>query len=377
MSGGWQVGVDVGGTFTDVVAVCREPAGTRIAKVPSRSDDRVAGLLAALRAVNLAWSDVDDLIHGTTLVTNAIVEEDFADVALIATRGFSDTLAIGRQNRLHLYRLDLPPKPAAQVPGELRFEIGERIDHEGRVLEPMEALGGRGDSAGRSERRERGCGIADAFLRQPRSRGGAGRTLARILPFCRALEPGEPGGQGVRAHGDDGVERRGHAARGRLSRPARCGETAGFEAAPVPLRGRDGLSGGIARAAAGSRRVRARGRGGRRRPHRPGARNRSRDQLRHGRHHHRCRPDRRRRSADFQRSVARRSAAATADGGGGVNRSGRRLHRPPRPRRPRRRAGERRRRPGARLLRSRGRAPDGERRQPGAGIHEPGSPAGR
>ena len=138
MSGGWQVGVDVGGTFTDVVAVSRTRADTRVAKVPSRSDDRVAGLLSALRAVNLEWSDVDDLIHGTTIVTNAIIEDDFADVALIATRGFSDTLAIGRQNRRHLYRLDLPPKPDPQVPGELRFEVGERIDHEGRVLEPMD-----------------------------------------------------------------------------------------------------------------------------------------------------------------------------------------------------------------------------------------------
>ena len=111
MSGGWQVGVDVGGTFTDVVAVRRGQDDTRVAKVPSRSDDRVAALVSALRAVNLAWSDVDDLIHGTTLVTNAIVEDDFADVALIATRGFSDTLAIGRQNRLHLYR----PRPSAQA----------------------------------------------------------------------------------------------------------------------------------------------------------------------------------------------------------------------------------------------------------------------
>ena len=139
MSGGWQVGVDVGGTFTDVVAVRRGQADTRVAKVSSCSDDRVAALVSALRAVNLAWSDVDDLVHGTTLVTNAIVEDDLAEVALIATRGFSDTLAIGRQNRLHLYRLDLPPKPAPQVPGELRFEVDERIDHEGRVLEPMEA----------------------------------------------------------------------------------------------------------------------------------------------------------------------------------------------------------------------------------------------
>jgi len=138
MSGGWQVGVDVGGTFTDVVAVNRNGTDTRVAKVRSRSDDRVAGLLDALRAVDLAWPDVDDLIHGTTLVTNAIIEDDLAEVALIATRGFSDTLAIGRQNRRHLYRLDLPPKLAPQVPAELRFEVSERLDHEGRVLEPMD-----------------------------------------------------------------------------------------------------------------------------------------------------------------------------------------------------------------------------------------------
>ena len=137
-SGGWRVGVDVGGTFTDVVAVNRAGSDTRVAKVPSRSDDRAAGLLAALGAVDLAWSDVDDLIHGTTLVTNAIVEDDLAEVALIATRGFSDTLAIGRQNRRHLYRLDLPPKLAPQVPAELRFEVRERLDHEGRMLEPMD-----------------------------------------------------------------------------------------------------------------------------------------------------------------------------------------------------------------------------------------------
>ena len=139
MSGGWQVGVDVGGTFTDVVAVHQAHRETRVAKVPSRSDDRVAGLLAALRAVGLVWSEVDDLIHGTTMVTNAIVEGELAEVALIATRGFSDTLAIGRQHRRHLYRLDLPPKLAPQVPAELRFEVTERLDHEGRVLEALDS----------------------------------------------------------------------------------------------------------------------------------------------------------------------------------------------------------------------------------------------
>ncbi|MBZ0217048.1 MAG: hypothetical protein K8F25_10880, partial [Fimbriimonadaceae bacterium] len=137
MSNGWKVGVDIGGTFTDVVAVRPSDGTVRSAKVETQIEDRVAGLLAALDAVGLAWTDVDDLIHGTTMVTNAIVEDDLAPVALIATEGFSDTLAIGRQNRQHLYRLDLEPKIKPQVPPERRFEVAERMDHEGRVLKDL------------------------------------------------------------------------------------------------------------------------------------------------------------------------------------------------------------------------------------------------
>ena len=138
MPNGWEVGIDVGGTFTDVVAVKRACGEARTAKVATRAGDRVAGLLAALEAVGLDWSDVDDLVHGTTLITNAIVEDDLAKVALVATRGFRDTLEIGRQNRRHLYRLDLPPKVPPQVPSELRFEVTERLDHEGNVLEALD-----------------------------------------------------------------------------------------------------------------------------------------------------------------------------------------------------------------------------------------------
>ena len=138
MPNGWKVGIDVGGTFTDVVAVRQEPGEVRVAKVPSRSDDRIAGLASALQAVGLAWSDVDDLIHGTTIVTNAIIQGDHARVALIATKGFSDTLEIGRQNRRHLYRLDLPPKLPPQVPAERRFEVTERLGHDGRVMTALD-----------------------------------------------------------------------------------------------------------------------------------------------------------------------------------------------------------------------------------------------
>ena len=138
MPNGWQVGIDVGGTFTDVIAHHRARGEVRAAKVPSRTDDRIAGLVAALGAVHLEWSDVDDLIHGTTIVTNAIIQGEHAKVALIATQGFSDTLAIGRQNRRHLYRLDLPPKLAPQVPAERRFEVSERLDHDGRVMTALD-----------------------------------------------------------------------------------------------------------------------------------------------------------------------------------------------------------------------------------------------
>ena len=139
MSSGWQVGVDIGGTFTDVVAFQPSTGALAEAKVRSHPDDPIAGLLAALEAVGISWERVADLMHGTTMVTNAIVEDRLATVALIATEGFADTLAIGRQNRRHLYRLDLEAKIRPQVPEHLRFEVSERCDVHGDVLTPLTA----------------------------------------------------------------------------------------------------------------------------------------------------------------------------------------------------------------------------------------------
>ena len=137
MSSAWQVGIDIGGTFTDVIAFQPSTGEIAQAKVRSHPDDAIAGLLAALEAVGIPWERVDDLMHGSTLITNAIVEDRLAEVALIATEGFADTLAIGRQNRRHLYRLDLEPKARPQVPERLRFEVAERLDVHGDVLTPL------------------------------------------------------------------------------------------------------------------------------------------------------------------------------------------------------------------------------------------------
>lgn len=135
----WQVGIDIGGTFTDVVALLPPSGETRAAKVPTRRGDPVASILEALAAVGLAAAQVADLVHGTTLVTNAIVEDRVEPVALIATAGFEDVLDIGRAARLHLYRLDLPPKLAAQVPPQRRIGVVERLDHSGAVVTPLDA----------------------------------------------------------------------------------------------------------------------------------------------------------------------------------------------------------------------------------------------
>ena len=134
----WEVGTDIGGTFTDIIAIRRNPAETRIAKVPSRPHAPVDAMLEAIEAVGLQKDQVKRFVHGTTRVTNAIVEERLPKVALIATAGFEDVLDIGRYRRRDLYRLDIPPKSPSLVPRELCFGLVERLDHEGNVLKPLE-----------------------------------------------------------------------------------------------------------------------------------------------------------------------------------------------------------------------------------------------
>lgn len=133
----WQLGIDIGGTFTDVVASNTGTGEIRSGKVPSNYDDPLTALLGAIGAVGLEWDEVDELTHGTTMVTNAIVENRIDDVALVSTLGFGDTIAIGRVRRKHIYHMDLLPKQPPLVPAELRFEVDERVDHTGQVVQPL------------------------------------------------------------------------------------------------------------------------------------------------------------------------------------------------------------------------------------------------
>ncbi|HEU4367071.1 MAG TPA: hydantoinase/oxoprolinase family protein [Methylomirabilota bacterium] len=131
-----RVGVDVGGTFTDLVAA-DEAGRTWSCKVPTTPANPAEAVLDGLAALGRQTGPWASLAHGTTLVTNAIVERRGARTALVTTRGFRDVLEIARQNRTHLYRLDLPAKPEPLVPRHLRHEVTERVGPDGTVLAPL------------------------------------------------------------------------------------------------------------------------------------------------------------------------------------------------------------------------------------------------
>src|SRR4051795_6714069 len=126
------LGVDVGGTFTD--AVLLDGGVVHTAKVPTTPREESVGVMRAVEAVleraGATAGEVELFAHGMTVGTNALLEERGARTALIATRGFSDLLEIGRQDRPELYRL-CAPKPPPLVEESLRFEAAERVGPEG------------------------------------------------------------------------------------------------------------------------------------------------------------------------------------------------------------------------------------------------------
>ncbi len=130
-SGTVRVGIDVGGTFTDVVVV--HDGQVSVAKVPSTPADQSIGAMAALRQVGVRAQDVAAVAHGTTVATNALLERRGARTALLTTDGFRDVIEIGRQARPSLYDLSRRP-PAALVPRELRFTVRERVGPGGELV---------------------------------------------------------------------------------------------------------------------------------------------------------------------------------------------------------------------------------------------------
>ena len=135
MSAPTRVGVEVGGTFTDLVAF--EAGGVRITKVPSTPQEPHRGAIAALDESGLAMDTAGDLVHGSTVATNAVLERKGAKVAFFATEGFRDLLVLQRQSRRSIYDIHYR-KPQPVVPQRDTFEIPERIGPHGEVVTPLD-----------------------------------------------------------------------------------------------------------------------------------------------------------------------------------------------------------------------------------------------
>ncbi|WP_067182338.1 hydantoinase/oxoprolinase family protein [Microtetraspora niveoalba] len=138
---GVRIGVDVGGTFTDVVLMDEKTAELSLTKVPSTPSNPSVGLLNGIDRIlaNTGHSieAVRSIVHGTTVVTNLLLERNGSSTALITTRGFRDVLEIGRQRRPKLYDL-FQDKPQILVPGRWRWEVSERMAYDGTVVQPLD-----------------------------------------------------------------------------------------------------------------------------------------------------------------------------------------------------------------------------------------------
>ncbi|MEM7718417.1 MAG: hydantoinase/oxoprolinase family protein [Pseudomonadota bacterium] len=132
---GGLVGVDVGGTFTDLAMI--GPDGTlKIAKAPTTVENQAYGVLAALEAADVVLPTLDLIVHGTTTTTNAVLERKLAKTGLITTMGFRDVLELGRRTRPQAYGMKGEFRPV--IPRDLRLEVPERMDAAGDVVTPLD-----------------------------------------------------------------------------------------------------------------------------------------------------------------------------------------------------------------------------------------------
>src|SRR3990167_2760196 len=136
----YRVGVDIGGTFTDLLLVGEEGTAVIGKTLTTPGDPSLAVETALSQALANGVAKPGEhgtLVHGTTLVTNALIERKGPLTALLTTAGFRDALEIGREHRYELYDLNLElPKPL--VTRHLRFDVPERIAADGSVLESLD-----------------------------------------------------------------------------------------------------------------------------------------------------------------------------------------------------------------------------------------------
>lgn len=137
----YALGVDIGGTFTDFALLDYRSGAIHVEKVLTNYADLAQGVFEGLDALRGTVpgiaAQLRRFVHGTTLATNALIERRGANTALVVTRGFRDLLELGRESRYDIYDIEIEV-PAPLVPRRLVFEVTERLDHRGEVIEPLD-----------------------------------------------------------------------------------------------------------------------------------------------------------------------------------------------------------------------------------------------
>lgn len=183
------VGIDVGGTFTDLLCLNTESQELLSEKVPSIPGSQWKGVLGALEKLGIDYGEIRAFVHGTTIATNALLERKGAKTGLVTTEGFRDTLEIGRTRRLIGGLFDIKfVKPKALVSRDLRIEIEERVAADGEVLQSVDTV----DFAPIVEKfRENGVeAIAVAFMNSYRNSVNEDTALSKLqalagdVPVC-------------------------------------------------------------------------------------------------------------------------------------------------------------------------------------------------
>ena len=129
------IGVDVGGTFTDLIKLDQNTGKVRLAKVASTIENQAFGVMQSIAEAETNLKNVALVVHGTTTTTNAVLERKLSRTGLITTAGFRDVLELGRRTRPQPYGMKGHFLPI--IPRDLRLEVGERMDYAGRILIPL------------------------------------------------------------------------------------------------------------------------------------------------------------------------------------------------------------------------------------------------
>ena len=137
----YGLGIDIGGTFTDIVVYDNETRNQFSRKELTTHDDPSRGVMTGIDGLladgAVAAGEVSRVVHATTLFTNALIERKGASTGLITTAGFRDTLEIGRERKYELYDIKIV-KPAPLVPRHLRLEVPERLRFDGQIITPLD-----------------------------------------------------------------------------------------------------------------------------------------------------------------------------------------------------------------------------------------------